>query len=328
MTRSSSRQAFHGLVFSTALFVASLVTAPQAHAQQVLDGLAAVVNGDPITFSQVREIVGEREQALRDSYHGPDLMDKIKQIRLAALNDLIDRQLIIQEFKKKGYNLPDFAVDGRIQDIIRQDFGGDRLAFMRTLNAQGMTLDEFRQKELEKIIVQAMRQQSVNHDLMVPPKEINEYYSQHIADFSTPAQVKLRMIVLKGDSGSPESIKQMAAEIRKKVQDGGQFDQLAQMYSQDSSQESGGDWGWVDSKTLNEDLSKVAFALKPGQVSNVVQTGGNYYLLYVEAKRPEVVKSLAEVRDQVVRQLQDQQQQKFQQQWIASLRSKAFIKMF
>jgi len=112
------------------------------------------------------------------------------------------------------------------------------------------------------------------------------------------------------------------------LQEGGDFGQLAQMYSQDSSQDTGGDWGWVDEKTLNEDLSKVAFALKPGTVSNVVKTNGNYYLLFVEAKRAAVVKPLSEVRDQVVNQLQQEQLQKQQEQWIAGLRSKAFIKMF
>jgi peptidyl-prolyl cis-trans isomerase SurA len=325
MILSKFRPAVRGFLFSSTLLLATLATSERSHAQQVLDGLAAVVNGDPITFSQVREIVGEREQALRESDHGPDLMEKIKEVRLAALNDLIDRQLIVQEFKKKGYSLPDFVIQGRVDDIIRTDFGGDRQAFMRTLNAQGMTIDEFRQKEMDKFIVQAMRQQSVKNDLMVPPKTINDYYAQHVSDFSTPAQVKLRMIVLNGQTPSN---KQMAQEIRKKVLDGGQFDQLAQMYSQDSTQEGGGDWGWIDQKTLNEDLTKVAFSLKPGQVSQVVSSGPNYYLLYVEAKRPEVVKPLAEVRDLVVRQLEQQETQKLQERWIAGLRAKAYIKMF
>jgi peptidyl-prolyl cis-trans isomerase SurA len=325
MILSKFRPAVRGFLFSSMLLLATLATSERSHAQQVLDGLAAVVNGDPITFSQVREIVGEREQALRESDHGPDLMEKIKEVRLAALNDLIDRQLIVQEFKKKGYSLPDFVIQGRVDDIIRTDFGGDRQAFMRTLNAQGMTIDEFRQKEMDKFIVQAMRQQSVKNDLMVPPKTINDYYAQHVSDFSTPAQVKLRMIVLNGQTPSN---KQMAQEIRKKVLDGGQFDQLAQMYSQDSTQEGGGDWGWIDQKTLNEDLTKVAFSLKPGQVSQVVSSGPNYYLLYVEAKRPEVVKPLAEVRDLVVRQLEQQETQKLQERWIAGLRAKAYIKMF
>jgi parvulin-like peptidyl-prolyl isomerase len=66
----------------------------------VLDGIAAVVNDDVVTFSQVREVVGSRERAARETLKGEQLVEKIKEIRLQAINDLIDRQLILQEFKK------------------------------------------------------------------------------------------------------------------------------------------------------------------------------------------------------------------------------------
>ncbi len=72
----------------------------QSAQPQVIDGVAAVVNGDVITFSQVQELSGPRERTLREQYNGAELIDKIKEARLSALNDLIDRQLIVEEFKK------------------------------------------------------------------------------------------------------------------------------------------------------------------------------------------------------------------------------------
>ena len=74
-----------------------------AHAQEVLDGIAAVVNNEVVTFSQVRELVASKEKSARDTYKGEELVAKIKEIRLAAINDLIDRLLILQEFKSKGF---------------------------------------------------------------------------------------------------------------------------------------------------------------------------------------------------------------------------------
>ena len=77
-------------------------------AEEVLDGIAAVVNKDVITFSQVRELVAMQERALRQTYEGKELMEKIKELRLAAINDLIDRQLVLQEFEKiSGHKLSD-----------------------------------------------------------------------------------------------------------------------------------------------------------------------------------------------------------------------------
>ena len=117
-----------------------LLTRLPAVAQQaeVLDGVAAIVNKDVITISQVRELIGSRERSLREVYSGSDLANKVKEMRLAALKDLVDRQLIIQEFKKmqeKGANIPDYVIDDRIQTIIREEFGGDRSAFPQKAHA-------------------------------------------------------------------------------------------------------------------------------------------------------------------------------------------------
>lgn len=294
-------------------------------AQEVLDGIAAVVNGDVITFSQVREVVGTREKALRGAFTGNELVEKIKETRLAAVKELIDRQLILQEFKKNKLSIPDYVIEDRVQTIIREEFGGDRQAFTRTLEAQGYTLSRFKEIETEKVIVQAMRGRVVKSEAIISPHQIDDYYAKHRAEFSTPEQVKLRMIVIKknGDNGV-----KMAEEIRQKVADGGDFAKLAQMYSEDSTQESGGDWGWIDRKTLNENLTEIAFSLKPGSVSKVAEAGGNCYILFVEAKKPATVKPLSEMRDEIEKKLQQEERQRLQQKWIDGLRKKAYIKMF
>lgn len=296
--------------------------------QQVLDGLAAVVNGDVITFSQVRELVAARENSLRQTIHDPkELMEKIKETRMAAVNDLIDRQLILQEFKKNKYNIPDYVIDDRIQTIIREQFGGNRAAFIRTLDAQGYTLDRYREIEQEKIIVQAMRQKETKSDLIIPPHDIEAYYNKHREEFSTPDQVKLRMIVLKKEGATDATQKAMAEEIRQKVAAGAAFADMAQLYSQDNTYP-GGDWGWIDRNTLNEQLTKVAFGLKAGQMSGVVDVGSNYYILYAEAKKNGGVKPFKDVRDDIEKRLVQEQRQNQQEKWIASLRKKAYIKTF
>ncbi len=293
--------------------------------EEVLDGIAAVVNGDVITFSQIRDMVGSREKALHDQFKGQELVEKIKQLRLAAVKELVDQQLIIQEFKKNKFSIPDYVIDDHIQSLIREQFGGDRNAFVRTLEAQGYTLERFKQIETDKIIVQAMRSKQIKSDIMIPPQQIEDFYRKNVVEYSTPDQVKLRMIVVKknGENGL-----QMAKEIRQKAVAGGSFENLAQMYSEDGTKDAGGDWGWIDRKTLNETLSKIAFSLKPGQVSQVVELGGNYYILYVESKKNGVTKSLAEVHDDIENKLLQIERQNRMEKWIASLRQKAYIKMF
>src|SRR5439155_17677987 len=106
------------------LTLSPLCQAAYAQEPEVVDGIAAIVNGDVITYSQVRMSSMPREKVLRAQFHGEELVNKIKEIRMAALQDLIDRQLIIQAFKKESYQIPDHYVDERVHEIIRESFGG------------------------------------------------------------------------------------------------------------------------------------------------------------------------------------------------------------
>ncbi len=318
-----------------AILALSLVPALRAQKAEIVDGVAAVVNRDVITISQVRELVGARERALRETYSGTELADKVKEMRLSALKDLVDRQLILQEFKKmqeKGANIPDYVIDDRVQTIIREEFGGDRSAFVRTLQAQGYTLTRFKEIEREKIIVQAMRQSKVDSNFVISPTQIQGYYNKNKTAYATPEQVRLRMIVIRegagGDVPDVGSKKDLAQEIRQKVASGAEFDRMAQMYSEDeSTQQVGGDWGWVERNTLNEKLTAVAFSLRPGEVSPVVEISGTYYIIMVEAKKNASVKPIGDVRDEIEKNLIQQERMKAQQRWLDSLRQKAYVKI-
>jgi parvulin-like peptidyl-prolyl isomerase len=132
-----------------------------------------------------------------------------------------------------------------------------------------------------------------------------------------------------GDASSDPAMskKLMAGEIREKLAGGAEFDRLAQMYSEDSTSESGGDWGWIERKTLNEDLSKVAFSLKPGEISPIIPLDNSYYILMVESKKPSTTKPLAEVQQEIVQNLVQEEKLKGQEKWLESLRQKAYIKI-
>jgi len=303
-------------------------------AEEVVNGIAAVVNGDIITFSQVRELMGAREKSASQIYQGEDLQKRVLEMRKEAIKDLIDRALILQEFKKKEFNIPSYIIDDSVQRIIRQEFGGDRTAFVRTLQSQGYSMARFRETEKDKITVQAMRQAKTSDNIIVSPVKIREYYEKNRAAYSSPEQVKLRMIVLKegavtGDAPADPSgsKKEMASEIREKLAGGAEFDRLAQMYSEDSTNEAGGDWGWVERKTLNEELSRVAFSLKPGEISQIIPLDNSYYILMVEAKKPSIIKPLPEVQQEIVQVLVQQEKLKGQERWLQGLREKAYIKI-
>jgi peptidyl-prolyl cis-trans isomerase SurA len=312
------------------LALSPLCDAAYAQEEQIVDGIAAIVNGDVITYSQVRSLSMPREKVLSAQFHGEELVNKIKEIRTAALQDLIDRQLIIQAFKKESYQIPDHFVDERVHEIIQESFGGDRNTFIKTLEAQNYTLGEFKKMESERIIVQAMRSKNVKLQTVASPTKVEEYYRTHHDEFTTKEQIKLRLIMIPKheESGNASVQKGMAEEILGKLSKGADFAGMAQIYSEDSSRDRGGDWGWIERKTLAAPLEKVAFNLPVNRISRIVDYNNNYYILKIDEKRGGNTKSFAEARPEIEKKLIQLEAQHLQERWLASLRSKAYIRTF
>jgi parvulin-like peptidyl-prolyl isomerase len=306
-----------------------LSRAQSSNQPQVVDGIAAVVNGEVITYSEVRQLVMPRERVLRQQFKGEELEKQLKTARDAALKDLVDRQLIVQEFKKQGFNLPDWLVDQRIDEIIRENFGGDRNTFIKTLQAQNYTLGQFKKEETDKIIVQAMRGKNIKRSsVTVSPTKVQEYWEKHRPEFTSKEQVKLRMIMIPTHGYDAAQQKALAEEILGKLAAGAPFDKMAEMYSEDSTRQVGGDWGWIERKTLAAPLEKIAFNLPKNKISNIIELGGNYYILKAEEKRGGDAPSLAQIRPQIEQKLQQEEMQKQQDLWLATLREKAYIRTF
>ena len=297
---------------------------------EVINGIAAVVNGDVITYSQVRELSAPREKLLRSQYTGEELEKALKEAREAALKDLIDRRLIIQAFQKEKYQIPDHFVEEQVHGIIKESFGGDRNTFIKTLEAQSYSMGEFKEREIERMIVQAMRAKNVKRNPISSPTKVEGYYKQHRAEFTAKEQVKLRMIMIPGhaDTGQSATQKTLAEEVLGQLVAGCDFEHLAQTYSEDGTRDAGGDWGWIERKTLAAPLEKIAFNMPVGRISNIIEYGGNYYILKVEERQGGTTRSLAEARPEIEKKLLQEEAQDLQERWIAGLRAKAYIRTF
>jgi peptidyl-prolyl cis-trans isomerase SurA len=344
-------------------------------AADVVDGIAAQVNDRVITYSDVRQFVEPTLRRLSMQYRGEELRERIRAAQRDALEQLIDRALILEEFKSKGYSLPEATVDERLRAIIAEEFGNDRAAFVKTLAAENITLSAYRQRLREQIIVQAMRQRKVAQAVIVSPYKIEKYYSDNVEEFRVPDQIKLRMIVVRraplepvapppipeppisenqeseteprlrldaedshaGEAATDEIVippppadprRALAEEILSKLDAGESFSSMAAVYSEGSGREQGGDWGWITRDVLRKELSDVAFSLKAGEHSRVVETPEAFYILYVEDVKPAHLKTLAEVRDHIERILLQQERMRLQDEWLKSLREKAYVRLY
>ena len=369
----------------------ALMLATGAMAAEIVDGVAAVVNDRVITYSEVREYVAPVIQQLRRSYSGQELIEKVRAAQKDALNNLIERTLIIQEFKDKGYSFPETVIDAELNDVVAKDFGGDRALFTKTLQAQNMTLSQYREQLRDRIIVQAMRNRKTQNEVVVSPYKIEHYYQEHLDDFRVDDQIKLRMIYIKrgqpvaptppatnptiassleqlgmematdaiagnatntvlelaSSNSSSETTQPVATtvpvapppppvdprkrfgeEIVSKLDAGESFESMARVYSEAKEAKQGGDWGWIGKDVLRKELNEIAFTLKAGQHSQLIETAEGYYILQLDDVKPAHTKALAEVRDEIEKILLQQQRTKMQEQWVKDLRAKAYIRMF
>jgi peptidyl-prolyl cis-trans isomerase SurA len=318
----------------------ALGVASSGMAQNTINnGVAAVVNSEAITFRDVLAQTQMEEDDLRAQQQAGKITDderkqRIKDRRKTVLDSLIDTRLIIQDYKKKGYNFPDYYFDREERQRIRDQFGGDRQALVKTLEDRGITLADWKKNIRETFIVQQMRQINAKRFITISPHMVEEYYQNHVRDFLQPDRVKLRMIYLAPES-SPE-VEATAKEVLSQLESGSDFSQVARKYS-DYNRAGGGLFqennGWVERDGLKSELAEAAFQLRPGQASGIIslstaQGAKAFYILQVEEVKKATVTPLSSIRDAIESTLVAAESEKVQKDWIDRLKRDAYIEKF
>jgi len=271
-----------------------------AYAQNAatLNGIVARVNDTVITKKEVITAIASELAFLERRFADQPTVyeQKARELRANMVRELVEHQLILHEFKTGGYNFPESYIEDQIAREIRENYG-DRKTLAKTLEAQGMTIEAFREKLRERIILRAMAEHFIPRDPVISPFKIETYYKEHLDKFKLEDQVKLRMIVITNrPNDTLYSPKDMAKELLAKLDEGTPFAEMARIYSQSSQSAEGGDWGWVEKSVLRADLAEVAFSLKPGQRSGVLERADGCYILLVEETKSAHTRPLSEVR--------------------------------
>jgi len=267
--------------------------APQVRAEpELVNGVQAVVHEGVVTIYDVQVMTSPAEQVLARQYRSqPEIYFKrLSDARNDSLDQLIERQLILQDFKitfsepqrkaiiDKQINK---AVDQTLEDEIRARTGGNRMTFIQTLQAEGMTLERYRQTIRDRMILNELRQKNISSELVVSPHRVEVYYLSHREEFKVQEEVKLRMIVLKcpGDNEVTKTVK-LAEDILRALKEGATFAEMATIHSEGSQRNQGGDLGWWEPSRLNKGLADTAVSLQAGQQSGVMSrsAGDDYWV--------------------------------------------------
>ncbi len=303
----------------TALFAATLACAAFAPAA-TLDGLAAKVNDAVITIGDVvneMRRTGGAQNDFRAAYSN-------------ALEDTINRRLILNEALNKKLEMQEWLVDNRVREIVKDNFGGDMNKLTAQLAQSKVPLTDWRNQIRDDMIVNAMRFQMVDKDAAVTPAAMRAEYQAHRDRYREEARATVRVILLQppqNDKTPPVSTR--GEEIISRLEHGESFARLARKHSADSHAKDGGLWKDIKpEEAFRPEISDTIAKLKVGEFSQLVNLDGWGFIVQKESETTDRQLTFEQAYDQVAAHVRRELVKARHDAWIARLRAAAFIKIY
>ena len=315
----------------TSLFV---LLAATAVAQQYSNRIAAVVDGIPIASSEVEETIKAQEQVIHFQFRNdPVRINKeIAALRASAIETLIDREVLLAEFKKIGGVIKPQYVDDDISGIIRESFKGDRDAFVDELTKTGMSMKKFRELRETMVIMNVMRARNAGDHPPATPREVQEFYDKNVDKWREGDQIKISTITIpkfSGEPGStPEKQQRLAQELRTKIVQGADFAAVAKANSADSHAENGGSWDWMAKTDLMPAIANAAMELKTGGISPVLDQETSFIIVSCDAKKLGTPPDINKLRPEIEKMINQEKSKGNIDKWMESVRKKHVIKKY
>lgn len=316
---------------SAAALCAVALFAARAAAAIPIDGYAATVNEQVIMVGDVIAAMQPLERQLRQTLRGDELGQRLEEAYTNTLNSLIERALIIDAFnRRKELSLPDAYVNARAEEIIRNRFNNNLAELNKTLQAEGLTQDEWKKNLRASIVVSLMREREVESKVAIAPQAVRDAYEREAEAYRVPELVELRLIMIHGGKTSEENAlkRKLAVDICRRLLNGERFDALARQVSEGPKASEGGYVGWVDPASRRSELAEAIEHMDPGEISDIIAVADGFFILKIEGRRQASVVPFEKVRDEIREKLRKQEVQRLFDAWIARLKKEAFIKNF
>ena len=297
---------------------------------QLGNGIAAIAEGEIVTFEEVRKSLDPMIPKLRlQAKNESEFQSMISDLSKDILQNIVDRILIVKEAENLGLMIPASYIDQEYESIIRDDFNGNRRQFLAYLESVGKNSESYREDVRKKLTVNVMRSRQRENLAQVSPEKIEEYYINHKIRFYQPAMIHLKQIILIADETQTlDQTLARAETIVDQLDQGQSIQQLANQYGNKQFNRPNGDWGWVRRDDLRSELVEIAFQLDAGEYSKPIQIDNAVFILYAEAIKESMIQPISEVRDIIENILNQAIIKETTDKWLTELREKAYIRYF
>lgn len=240
-----------------------------------VNGIAAKVNGSVITKNQVSFMLGPIFAQLAAQYprRGPQFEAEFKKARERIMQELIDRQIILDEFKQLGAAIKPHLIDEEIKRQMRELYNGDETKFREELKRSRLTMEGYREMTKEKMVVQAMRAQQFSDAPPPLPNEIQKEYNEvklTLRDTSKDVITFQKIFIPASDPNNPvatpETQLSLAEDLAKQLGAGKDFNELAKEHSKDAFADKGGMQENVPRIDLSPEFAAIIVDSPPGKI--------------------------------------------------------------
>jgi peptidyl-prolyl cis-trans isomerase C len=289
--------------------------------------MVAKVNGKKISESEVAKETQRLSMQMSAQMNPQQVQAAQGAIRKQAIDNMISRTLLDQAASKEGIKVAQADIDARISDI-KKSFPTEQ-DFTARLGTMGMTPAEF-QNEIETgMRFDALLAKHTPEVKAPTDDELKTFYDQHTSEFEQPEQLRASHILVTVNKDDPAQVKSeklaKITKIRNDIKGGADFAQMATQYSDCPSKERGGDLGYFTKGQMVAPFDAAAWALKVGELSDIVTTDFGYHIIKVTDHKPAHTVTLDEAKQDITNYLQNQQKQAAVGNYIETLRADAKI---
>lgn len=294
-----------------------IVSASAVKAEDVVDKIVAVVNGDIITLFDVDQRLQPTIARMKAQQRGAVSPEIVDNLRGQMLDRLINNALLHQEAERFNISISDVELENQILSV-RSQAGVTEDQFIAQLATQGLTLDDYREELRNNILRQRLISVMVKRKVVVTDEEIQKFYEANKDRYSRDKRVGLSLIVL------PES--EDAGKLLQRLELGLEtFADAARRLSVGPGADNGGDIGELSWDDLAPEWRAAIEGLSVGEVSEPFTLQGSVALLRLNGMESGETLPLEEVEQEIYQELSAPLLEERYKEYMAKLKAKSVI---
>lgn len=296
------------------VYLAVIAATSVASSARADNGVAARVNGKPISAADVQKLADKIASGAKTT---------ADQVWNDARDQLVAVETLVQAATAEKLSASAAEIDAELKDLKAQL--GTAEQFQKTLAESKSTEAEFREEMRRGILVQKLLDRHVK--VKVSDQEVESYYKENQDQFERPEMIKASHILVKVPAGAgAESARNRAAEILARAKKGEDFEKLAKELSEDPmTKDKGGDLGLFPNRRTP--VAEAAFALKPGEISEIVESPYGLHVIKAFARQAAGTTSFNDAKEGIRAQLEDDQREDKEDAYVGEVEKKAKIEI-